>query len=106
MGGQASWLLPAAAIVLVGGLAWRMRAPRTDRLRAALMLWGSWLVVSGAVFSFSSGVIHTYYTVELAPAIAALAGIGAAVLWQRRRACGRPHRHGVDGRRHRRRGRS
>jgi 4-amino-4-deoxy-L-arabinose transferase-like glycosyltransferase len=84
MGGQASWLLPAAAIVLVGGMAWRMRAPRTDRLRAALMLWGSWLVVSGAVFSFGSGVIHTYYTVELAPAIAALAGIGAAVLWQRR----------------------
>ena len=84
MGGQASWLLPAALIVLVGGLAWRIRAPRTDRLRAALMLWGSWLLVSGVVFSFSSGVIHTYYTVELAPAIAALAGIGAAGLWQRR----------------------
>jgi 4-amino-4-deoxy-L-arabinose transferase-like glycosyltransferase len=84
MGGQASWLLPAALIVLVGGLAWRLRAPRTDRLRAALMLWGSWLLISGVVFSFSSGVIHTYYTVELTPAIAALTGIGAAVLWQRR----------------------
>jgi 4-amino-4-deoxy-L-arabinose transferase-like glycosyltransferase len=84
MGGQASWLLPAALVVLFGGLAWRMRAPRTDRLRAALMMWGSWLIVSGAVFSFSSGVIHTYYTVELAPAIAALTGIGAAVLWRRR----------------------
>ncbi len=84
MGGQASWLLPAAAGVLVGGLAWRVRAPRTDRPRAALMLWGSWLVVSGAVFSFSSGVIHTYYTVELAPAIAALVGIGAVVCWRHR----------------------
>ncbi len=84
MGTQAAWLLPAAGIVLVGGLAWRLRAPRTDRLRAALLLWGGWLLVSAAVFSFSSGVIHTYYTVELAPAIAALVGIGAAVLWRRR----------------------
>ena len=86
MGAQASWLLPAAGVVLVGGLAWRLRAPRTDRLRAALLLWGSWALVSGAVFSFSSGVIHTYYTVELAPALAALVGIGAAVLWTRREA--------------------
>ena len=84
MGGQASWLLPAALLALVAGLAWRWRATRTDRTRAALMLWGSWLVVSGLVFSLSGGVIHTYYTVALAPAIAALAAIGAAVAWRRR----------------------
>ena len=84
MGGQASWLLPAALLVLVAGLAWRLRAPRTDRARAALLLWGSWLVVSGLVFSLSGGVIHTYYTVALAPAIAALVAIGAAVAWRRR----------------------
>jgi 4-amino-4-deoxy-L-arabinose transferase-like glycosyltransferase len=84
MGAQASWLLPAAMVVLVGGLVWRWRAPRTDRLRAALLLWGSWLVVSAAVFSFGGGVIHTYYTVALAPAIAALVAIGASVLWHRR----------------------
>ena len=84
MGGQASWLLPAALLALVAGLAWRVRAPRTDRARAALMLWGSWLVVSGLVFSLSGGVIHTYYTVALAPAIAALVAIGVAVAWRRR----------------------
>jgi hypothetical protein len=84
MGGQASWLLPAALLVLVAGLAWRLRAPRTDRTRAALLLWGSWLVLSGLVFSLSAGVIHTYYTVALAPAIAALVAIGAAVAWRRR----------------------
>jgi 4-amino-4-deoxy-L-arabinose transferase-like glycosyltransferase len=84
MGGQASWLLPAALLVVVAGLAWRLRAPRTDRTRAAIVLWGSWLVVSGLVFSLSEGVIHTYYTVALAPAIAALVAIGAAVAWRSR----------------------
>ncbi|HEX3981978.1 MAG TPA: glycosyltransferase family 39 protein, partial [Acidimicrobiales bacterium] len=84
MGGQASWLLPASLLALVAGLVWRGRAPRTDRTRAALLLWGGWLLVTGAVFSFSSGVIHTYYTVALAPAIASLVGIGGALLWQNR----------------------
>jgi 4-amino-4-deoxy-L-arabinose transferase-like glycosyltransferase len=84
MGGQASWLLPASLLALVAGLALRGRAPRTDRTRAALLLWGGWLLVTGAVFSFSSGVIHTYYTVALAPAIAALVGMGGALLWQNR----------------------
>ncbi len=85
MGGQASWLLPASLLALVAGVVWRGRAPRTDRTRAALLLWGAWLLVTGAVFSFSSGVIHTYYTVALAPAIAALVGTGGAMLWQNRR---------------------
>jgi 4-amino-4-deoxy-L-arabinose transferase-like glycosyltransferase len=84
MGGQASWLLPAALLVLVAGLVWRLRAPRTDRIRAAVLLWGNWLVVSGLVFSLSGGVIHTYYTVALAPAIAALVAIGAVLAWRRR----------------------
>jgi 4-amino-4-deoxy-L-arabinose transferase-like glycosyltransferase len=84
MGGQASWLLPAALAVVIGGLLVTARTPRTDRTRAAIILWGGWLVVTGAVFSFSKGVIHTYYTVALAPAIAALVGIGAALLWRYR----------------------
>jgi 4-amino-4-deoxy-L-arabinose transferase-like glycosyltransferase len=84
MGGQASWLLPAALLALVVGLVATRRAPRTDRTRAALLLWGGWLVVSGLVFSLSSGIIHTYYTVALAPAIAALVAIGGRMLWTRR----------------------
>ena len=84
MGGQASWLLPAALLALVAGLWARRRASRTDRVRAAFVLWGGWLLVTGAVFSFSSGVIHTYYTVALAPAIAALSGMGAALFWSSR----------------------
>jgi 4-amino-4-deoxy-L-arabinose transferase-like glycosyltransferase len=85
MGGQASWLLPAALFALLAGLWSTRRAPRTDRTRAALLLWGGWLVVSGLVFSLASGIIHPYYTVALAPAIAALVAIGAGALWRGRR---------------------
>jgi 4-amino-4-deoxy-L-arabinose transferase-like glycosyltransferase len=84
MGGQASWLLPASMVILSGGLLLTLKAPRTNRTRAALVTWGGWLVVAGAVFSLSQGTIHTYYTVALAPPIAALIGIGAAKLWEHR----------------------
>ncbi len=84
LGGQISWLLPAAAIALVAGGAWTLRRERTDRTRAGLLLWGGWLVISGAVYSFMTGVIHPYYTNTLAPAIAVLVGVGAMVLWRRR----------------------
>jgi 4-amino-4-deoxy-L-arabinose transferase-like glycosyltransferase len=84
MGGQVSWLLPAALLTLGIGLVATRRARRADRTRAALLLWGGWLVVSGLVFSLSSGIIHTYYTVALAPAIAALVAIGGRLLWLRR----------------------
>jgi 4-amino-4-deoxy-L-arabinose transferase-like glycosyltransferase len=84
MGGQASWLLPAALVGLVAVLVARRRAPRTDKVRAAAIIWGGWLLVTGAVFSYGQGVIHTYYTVALAPAIAALVAIGAHQLWRER----------------------
>ncbi len=85
MGAQASWLLPAALLALAVGMWARRGAPRTDRTRAALMLWGGWLLVSGLVFSLGSGVIHTYYTVALAPAIAAPVAIGGSMLRKARR---------------------
>jgi 4-amino-4-deoxy-L-arabinose transferase-like glycosyltransferase len=84
MGGQAAWLLPAALLLLVALLWYTRRAPRTDRLRAATVVWGGWLLVTGLVFSFMAGIFHSYYLVALAPAIAAVAGIGAVVLWRRR----------------------
>jgi 4-amino-4-deoxy-L-arabinose transferase-like glycosyltransferase len=84
MGGQISWLVPAALVFLVAVLWLTRRAPRTDRTRAAFLLWGGWLVLTGLLFSYADGIIHPYYTVALAPAVAALAGIGAAVVWRRR----------------------
>jgi 4-amino-4-deoxy-L-arabinose transferase-like glycosyltransferase len=83
-GGQISWLLPAALILLLVGLAYRARMPRTDARRAAYLVWGSWLVVTTLVFSFMAGIYHAYYTVALAPAIAALVAMGGAEAWERR----------------------
>ncbi|MFI5082319.1 MAG: glycosyl transferase, partial [Streptosporangiales bacterium] len=60
------------------------RSPRMDRTRSAAILWGGWLVLTGLVFSYMSGIIHPYYTVALAPAVGALTGIGAAALWRDR----------------------
>lgn len=85
MGTEASWLLPAALIALVAGLWFTRRAARTNAVRASLLLWGGWVLVSGLVFSFMDGIIHPYYTVALAPGIAALVGIAVAELWRGRR---------------------
>ena len=82
MGTEASWLLPAALIGLVAGLWFTRRTARTGRVRAGLLLWGGWLLVTGAVFSFMGGTIHPYYTVALAPAIAALVAISVRELWR------------------------
>ena len=83
IGGQATWLLPAAFVLLVAGLvlAWRRR-----ELRASLILWGGWTVVTFLVFSLAEGIFHPYYTVALAPGIAALVGIGGVLLWRERSA--------------------
>jgi 4-amino-4-deoxy-L-arabinose transferase-like glycosyltransferase len=84
MGLDIAWLLPAAVICLAAGFIITRRAPRTDRVRAALILWGGWLAVTAVVFSFANGIVHAYYTVALAPAIGASIGIGATLLWRHR----------------------
>jgi 4-amino-4-deoxy-L-arabinose transferase-like glycosyltransferase len=81
IGGQVAWLLPAA-FVLGGAALWFGR--RQVDLCAGVILWGTWLLVTAVTFSFMAGIFHAYYTVALAPAIAALVGIGAWVLWQHR----------------------
>jgi 4-amino-4-deoxy-L-arabinose transferase-like glycosyltransferase len=83
-GGQISWLMPAALLLLTAGLVVTVRRVRTDRTRAALVLWGGWLVITAVVFSLGEGIIHEYYAVALAPAIGALVGIGVALFWAHR----------------------
>ncbi|MDZ7885981.1 MAG: glycosyltransferase family 39 protein [Mycobacterium sp.] len=84
MGADIGWLLPAALICAGAGFVLTWRAPRTDPTRAALIIWAGWLVVTAAVFSYANGIVHSYYTVALAPAIAACLGIGSELLWRNR----------------------
>jgi 4-amino-4-deoxy-L-arabinose transferase-like glycosyltransferase len=84
LGGQVAWLLPLALGATGLGLLVRTRTPRTDLARAGYLLWGLWLLVHAVVFSFMSGIIHSYYVVAMAPAIGALAGAGSVELWRLR----------------------
>ena len=84
IGGQISWLIPSALVLLAVGLFLRGRTPRTDLRRAAYVVWGGWLIVTALTFCFMAGIFHAYYTVALAPAVAALVGMGAVEAWERR----------------------
>ncbi|MEU0370764.1 glycosyltransferase family 39 protein [Streptomyces sp. NPDC006283] len=84
IGGQISWLLPAALLLLVAGLVLTRRAGRFDTARAAFAVWGGSLLMTAGIFSFMAGIFHEYYTVALAPYIAALVGMGATMLWEER----------------------
>ncbi|HEU5367122.1 MAG TPA: glycosyltransferase family 39 protein, partial [Ktedonobacterales bacterium] len=104
LGGQIAWLLPLALLGLLA-LAWQQRPRlrralaesrvsafplgyaslarprfRDDSQRQSMVLWGVWLLTLGAFFSVAS-FFHQYYLSTLAPAIAALFGIGLVVMW-------------------------
>ncbi|WP_406348353.1 glycosyltransferase family 39 protein [Streptomyces sp. NBC_00144] len=84
IGSQISWLLPAALILLVAGIVITWRAKRTETARGAFLVWGSALLMTLLIFSFMAGIFHQYYTVALAPYLAALVGMGVTVLWEER----------------------
>ena len=80
-GPNIAWLL---VLALAGGglMLWILRkTPRTNRGRAAVIFWMLWLLIHIAIFSMTSGVIHPYYVVVMAPAVAALVGISLPFLW-------------------------
>ncbi|TMR15527.1 hypothetical protein [Nonomuraea zeae] len=95
LAGQISWLLPFCVIALAFAAFMRVAHMRRGFMRlrlvsapddgpsgAAWLVWGGWLAVHYVVFSFSSGTFHPYYTTAMAPAVAALCGMGAVVMWQ------------------------
>ncbi|WP_189308721.1 ArnT family glycosyltransferase, partial [Streptomyces albospinus] len=87
MGGQISWLLPAALILLVVAVCvlWRARravAAEQAAQRAEFLVWGGALLMTFTIFSFMSGIFHQYYNIALSPYIAALVGMGAVLVWR------------------------
>ncbi len=76
--GQIAWLLPSAFAAIA--ITWVISRDRMHRV--STLLWGGWLLVTWAVFSFGAGIIHTYYAVALAPAIAALTAMAVTLLWR------------------------
>ncbi|MGW5332429.1 ArnT family glycosyltransferase [Streptomyces bauhiniae] len=85
VGGQVSWLLPAALILLIAGLWATRKLGRTSVTRASFLVWGGSLLMTMAVFSYMAGIFHQYYTIALAPYLAAVVGMGAGLLWERRK---------------------
>jgi len=81
---QIGWLYPLALVGLVAGY----RALGGSRLaRANCLMWTLWLGVHTVAFA-ASVKAHTFYNLALVPALAALAGVGAAALWTAYRAGG------------------
>ena len=83
---QSAWYLPAALVAAalllldrtarsgaVGG-----SGPGSPAWRAAVRLFGGWLVVAAVLFSAMGGAMHPYYTSYLAAPAAALLGLAAA----------------------------
>jgi len=116
LGGQIGWLLPLSACGLLvacvaawrrlpsppptvkrrgagqeqrratGQTSWRERLV-SDRQQQSLVLWGGWFVSLAFFYSFAD-FFHPYNLVMVAPAIAALCGIGIVSLWQTYRQSG------------------
>ena len=81
LAGQVGWLFPFAAIgLLLGARQNRFRRPLTSR-HLSLLFWCCWILAYAGVYSYLGGIIHFYYLATMAPALAALAGIGIASLW-------------------------
>ena len=82
-GPQISWLFPLAFLAMVCGLLWCRRDDGSDRTRTGgFLMWGTWLVSYGFVFSAMKTIPHTAYVASLAPAIAALSGAGIVMFWR------------------------
>ena len=82
LAGQISWFIPLAMFGAIGALFYIkiLEKPERRRKYIALMLWGGWTIFLVVFFSVFRSLTHRYYLNIVAPAIAALAGIGFSSL--------------------------
>ena len=57
VGRDAGWLLPVALVAMIGLLIARRHRPRTDIVRAAVIVWGVWLITFTVLFSRAAVVL-------------------------------------------------
>ncbi|KRO15483.1 ArnT family glycosyltransferase [Lacticaseibacillus saniviri] len=85
LGPQISWLLPAALIGIISAYAYfydrKRKWYQTNRQQQHIWYWVAWLVPVAGFFSVA-GFFHPYYTIMLAPPIAALVGIGLVTMFK------------------------
>lgn len=84
IGFEISWLLPAAGVAFLLVLVSRWRRPRTDLVRGGALVFGLWMIIDTVLFTTMKSGMHAYYTLTIAPAIAACFAIGLHELWRRR----------------------
>jgi 4-amino-4-deoxy-L-arabinose transferase-like glycosyltransferase len=83
VGGQISWLLPLA-LLSAFLLLWKaplLRPMQLNLQQRTVVFWLAWLLPMTLSFATAT-LFHRYYTVMMAPGIAALAGVGMVKLWQ------------------------
>ena len=78
MGDQVMWLVPISIVAAISGVVGAIRRRRRDARLGSVVMWTGWALVVYFLFAFAEGTFHNYYVSLLAPALAALVGIGAA----------------------------
>lgn len=84
MGDQIMWLAPLVAVTILAASVIAVRRRSRDARLGSLVMFAVWAVVSYLLFAFAKGIYHNYYVALLAPALAALVGIGVQLVRESR----------------------
>ncbi len=79
--GEASWTLPfgLAGLIVLAIVLWRRKF---GDLHVSVILWAGWLLPTIIYFTYSPGLMHSYYLIMLGAPLAALVALTAWALWQ------------------------